>query len=110
MQNDSKYKPLLFPRKKLLIAAIGIFILLPLGGLMKINHWELEFLNGSIVLSIGIILHIILFFIVLYDIIINPLRNKFLWLIGMLFFSSITMIFYLINRDKHIKRPFHPNL
>jgi len=41
-------------------------------------------------------------FVVLLDIIKNPIKNKFLWIIPLLFVGNIVSMIYLINRESHI--------
>ena len=43
-------------------------------------------------------------FVVLLDIIKNPLKNKFLWIIPLLFVGNIVAMIYLMNRESHIRR------
>lgn len=91
-----------------MIFALTAFLLIIAGSLFKLNHTDFYFLNGNNLLIPGIVFHSIALLVVLYDLIVNPVRNKFMWLIGIFTISSITVIFYLFNRDHHLKRDFNP--
>ena len=58
---------------------------------MKYNKLPLVFLLFAI-------------FVVLLDIIKNPIKNKFLWIIPLLFVGNIVSMIYLMNRESHIRR------
>lgn len=102
-------KPLLLNRKLTMFFALSGFFLIILGSWFKINSLEINFLNGHILLIPGIVLHSIAFIVVLYDLIVNPVKNKSMWLTGIFVFSSVTVIFYLMNRDSHMKPEFNPH-
>lgn len=103
-------RPLLINRKTALALALTAFVLVILGSLLKMNQTEIaSFLHSNVVLGIGLALHFTAFFVVLYDLIVNPVRNKIMWLIGIFIFSSVTVIFYLITRDNHLERSFNPD-
>lgn len=98
-------KPLLLNKKVALTFAIIGLVLLVIGAFLKITHWSFNGIAaGTLLLPIGVILHGIAWFVVLYDLIVNPIRNKVLWFLGMIFMHNITVILYLINREKHLPR------
>ena len=62
----------------------------------KVDHLPL--------LSISIVFTLLAIFVVLLDIIKNPIKNKFLWIVPLFFTGNIVTIIYLINREAHLRR------
>ena len=75
-----------------------------IGTLLKLSHWSFGIFTPNLVLSISIVFTLLAIFVVLLDIIKNPIKNKFLWIIPLLFVGNIVSMIYLINRESHIKR------
>jgi flagellar biosynthesis protein FliQ len=91
-------KPLLISKNTTLIIAIMGALISIFGAWIRIYQFSNNFIpNSTIFLSIGLVMSLIAWFVVFYDIMLNPLRNKFLWIIGMFFASLITVIFYLLR-------------
>ena len=75
-----------------------------IGTLLKLSHWSFGIFTPNLVLSISIVFTLLAIFVVLLDIIKNPIKNKFLWIIPLLFVGNIVSMIYLINRESHIRR------
>ena len=75
-----------------------------IGTLLKLSHWSFGIFTPNLVLSISIVFKLLAIFVVLLDIIKNPIKNKFLWIIPLLFVGNIVSMIYLINRESHIRR------
>ena len=99
-----KTYPLLIPKNIILPISILGLILTVIGTLMKLNHWSFGIFTPNLLLSISIVFTLLAIFVVLLDIIKNPIKNKFLWIIPLLFVGNIVSMIYLINRESHIRR------
>ena len=99
-----KTYPLLIPKNIILPISILGFIFTVIGTLLKLSHWSFGIFTPNLVLSISIVFTLIAIFVVLLDIIKNPIKNKFLWIIPLLFVGNIVSMIYLINRESHIRR------
>ena len=99
-----KTYPLLIPKNIILPISILGFIFTVIGTLLKLSHWSFGIFTPNLVLSISIVFSLLSIFVVLLDIIKNPIKNKFLWIIPLLFVGNIVSMIYLINRESHIKR------
>ena len=99
-----KTYPLLIPKNIILPISILGFIFTVIGTLLKLSHWSFGIFTPNLVLSISMVFSLFAIFVVLLDIIKNPLKNKFLWIIPLLFLGNIISIIYLINRESHIRR------
>ena len=99
-----KTYPLLIPKNIILPISILGFIFTVIGTLLKLSHWSFGIFTQNLVLSISIVFTLIAIFVVLLDIIKNPIKNKFLWIIPLLFVGNIVSMIYLINRESHIRR------
>ena len=99
-----KTYPLLIPKNIILPISILGFIFTVIGTLLKLSHWSFGIFTPNLVLSISIVFTLLAIFVVLLDIIKNPIKNKFLWIVPLFFTGNIVTIIYLINRESHIKR------
>ena len=99
-----KTYPLLIPKNIILPISILGFIFTVIGTLLKLSHWSFGIFTPNLVLSISIVFTLLAIFVVLLDIIKNPIKNKFLWIIPLLFVGNIVSMIYLINRESHIRR------
>ena len=99
-----KTYPLLIPKNIILPISILGFIFTVIGTLLKLSHWSFGIFTPNLVLSISIVFTLLAIFVVLLDIIKNPIKNKFLWIIPLLFVGNIVAIIYLMNRESHIRR------
>ena len=99
-----KTYPLLIPKNIIFPISILGFIFTVIGTLLKLSHWSFGIFTPNLVLSISIVFTLLAIFVVLLDIIKNPLKNKFLWIIPLLFVGNIVSMIYLINRESHIRR------
>ena len=99
-----KTYPLLIPKNIILPISILGFIFTVIGTLLKLSHWSFGIFTPNLLLSISIVFTLLAIFVVLLDIIKNPIKNKFLWIIPLLFVGNIVSMIYLINRESHIKR------
>ena len=95
---------LLIPKNIILPISILGFIFTVIGTLLKLSHWSFGIFTPNLLLSISIVFTLLAIFVVLLDIIKNPLKNKFLWIIPLLFVGNIVSMIYLINRESHIRR------
>ena len=98
-----KTYPLLIPKNIILPISILGFIFTVIGTLLKLSHWSFGIFTPNLVLSISIVFTLLAIFVVLLDIK-NPIKNKFLWIIPLLFVGNIVSMIYLINRESHIRR------
>ena len=99
-----KTYPLLIPKNIILPISILGFIFTVIGTLLKLSHWSFGIFTPNLVLSMSIVFTLLAIFVVLLDIIKNPIKNKFLWIIPLLFVGNIVSMIYLINRESHIRR------
>ena len=99
-----KTYPLLIPKNIILPISILGFIFTVIGTLLKLSHWSFGIFTPNLVLSISIVFTLLAIFVVIIDITRNPLKNKFLWIIPLLFVGNIVSMIYLINRESHIRR------
>lgn len=95
---------LLIPKNIILPISILGFIFTVIGTLLKLSHLSFGIFTPNLVLSISIVFTLLAIFVVLLDIIKNPIKNKFLWIIPLLFVGNIVSMIYLINRESHIRR------
>ena len=80
------------------LAIIG-FIITILAAYSKISGNDFVNNNLHTLLFLAMISQFIPWIIVLIDLIKSKINNKLFWIIGMFAFSSITVIFYLLNRN-----------
>ncbi len=99
-----KFYPLLIPKNVILPISIMGTVFAILGTLYKLSHWHFGFITPKILLSISIIFSLLSIFIVLLDIVKNPIKNKLLWIIPLLFAGNLVAIIYLINREVHLRK------
>ena len=99
-----KTYPLLIPKNIILPISILGFIFTVIGTLLKLSHWSFGIFTPNLVLSISMVFLLFAIFVVLLDIIKNPIKNKFLWIIPLLFVGNIVSMIYLMNRESHIRR------
>lgn len=99
-----KIYPLLIPKNVILPISIMGFVLTFIGTLFKLSHWHFGFITPNILLSISIIFSLLSIFIVLLDIAKNPIKNKLLWIIPLLFVGNLVAIIFLINREANIRK------
>ena len=99
-----KTYPLLIPKNIILPISILGFIFTVIGTLLKLSHWSFGIFTPNLVLSISIVFTLLAIFVVLLDIIKNPIKNKFLWIIPLLFVGNLVAIIYLINREVHLRK------
>ena len=95
---------LLISKKIILPISVLGFIFIVIGTLLKLSHWSFGIFTPNLLLSISIVFTLLAIFVVLLDIIKNPIKNKFLWIIPLLFVGNIVSMIYLINRESHIRR------
>ena len=98
-----KTYPLLIPKNIILPISILGFIFTVIGTLLKLSHLSFGIFTPNLVLSISIVFTLLAIFVVLLDIIKNPIKNKFLWIIPLLFVGNIVAMIYLMNRESHIR-------
>lgn len=95
---------LLIPKNIILPISILGFIFTVIGTLLKLSHWSFGIFTPNLVLSISIVFTLLAIFVVLLDIIKNHIKNKFLWIIPLLFVGNIVAMIYLMNREAHLRR------
>ena len=99
-----KTYPLLIPKNIIFPISILGFIFTVIGTLLKLSHWSFGIFTPNLLLSISMVFSLFAIFVVLLDIIKNPIKNKFLWIIPLLFVGSIVAMIYLMNREAHLRR------
>ena len=67
---------LLIPKNIILPISILGFIFTVIGTLLKLSHWSFGIFTPNLVLSISIVFTLLAIFVVLLDIIKNPIKNK----------------------------------
>ena len=95
---------LLISKKIILPISVLGFIFIVIGTLLKLSHWSFGIFTPNLLLSISMVFSLFAIFVVLLDIIKNPIKNKFLWIIPLLFVGNIVSMIYLINREAHLRR------
>ena len=95
---------LLTPKNIILPISILGFIFTVIGTLLKLSHWSFGIFTPNLLLSISMVFSLFAIFVVLLDIIKNPIKNKFLWIIPLLFVGNIVAMIYLMNREAHLRR------
>lgn len=99
-----KTHPLLIPKNVILsISIIGLVFTL-VGSLLKLSHWHIGVITPNILLSISIVFTLLSIFVVLLDIVKNPIKNKLMWIIPLFFVGNLVAIIYLINRETHLRK------
>ncbi len=78
------------------LLVIGTLLLITLGALAKIQHWEFT----QIFLTVGLMLFFAAWVIILTDMVKNKIYNKAFWVITMFITPPITLIFYLVQRNR----------
>lgn len=95
---------LLIPKNIILHISILGFIFTVICTLLKLSHWSFGIFTPNLLLSISMVFSLFAIFVVLLDIIKNPIKNKFLWIIPLLFVGNIVAMIYLMNREAHLRR------
>lgn len=95
---------LLIPKNIIFPISILGFIFTVIGTLLKLSHLSFGIFTPNLLLSISMVFSLFAIFVVLLDIIKNPLKNKFLWIIPLLFVGNIVSMIYLMNREAHLRR------
>ena len=90
-------------KKILLTLAIIGFAIVIISAYPKITNKNFAENYSQLTLGGALLFQIIPWFVVLIDLIRNQIRNKLMWLVGMFAFSSLTVVLYLINREKHLR-------
>jgi hypothetical protein len=93
----------------LLFISISGFAFSIIGAFLRF-HIGFELFTPSFLLSISVIFSLISIFIVLIDLIKNPIKNKSMWIIPLLFVGNLVAIIYLINREAHLRRALKTKL
>ena len=94
-----KTYPLLIPKNIILPISILGFIFTVIGTLLKLSHWSFGIFTPNLVLSISIVFTLLAIFVVLLDIIKNPIKNKFLWIVPLFFTGNIVTINTVLNKN-----------
>ncbi len=81
------------------ILVIGNILLITIGALAKILHWEFS----QIFLIVGLIFFFSSWIIILSDMTMNKIYNKTFWIMSMFILPMISGIFYLIIRNKLLR-------
>ena len=81
----------------LIFSILGLLMLL-FGAFLKITHYSFGFLTGNLVLAVALFISFIVWILVFFDIFRSKAKNSLIWILGMLFFSTVTPIIYLINK------------
>ena len=86
-------------RKIVLFLVIGNVLLILLGSIAHVRHWELS----SSILGFGLTLYFSAWVIIISDMAKSNIYNKRFWIMSMLIIPGITQIFYLIQRNRLIR-------
>jgi len=99
-----KIYPLLLPRTFMLNVS-GISIVTTFVSVyLKLTHIDLDLFLLDLFLFLSVLGAAISVFVVLVDIIRNPYKNKWLWIIPLLFVGNIVAFVFLLNRNGHINK------
>lgn len=79
--------------------AIGNLLLTLFGAIAKIQHWEVS----PVLLTLGLMLFFTTWVIILSDMVKNKIYNKTFWILTMFIIPSITIVFYLIQRNRLLR-------
>ncbi len=82
--------------KTVWVLTIGNLLLIGLGALAKIQHWEFS----QFFLTVGLMLFFPAWIIILSDMVKNKIYNKTFWIMTMFIMPFIATFFYLIQRNK----------
>lgn len=97
-----EYK-LLINKKILLGLAIIGFVILATTTFLEILNNDFSGDYPRLIQGIGIAFMIVPWVNVLIDILRNPIKNKFMWFVGLFTPGPLTMFLYLINRETHLR-------
>ena len=61
---------------------------------------------APVLIPVLALLQVIPWIVILVDMIRNPVRNKALWMIGLITFGLLVMLLYLLTRDRNLMQ--HP--
>jgi len=75
---------------------IGQTLLTVFGGFAKIQHWDLS----QFFLRVGLVMSLFSWIIILIDMLTNRIYNRVFWIITMFIIPWITMIVYMIQRNR----------
>ncbi len=78
---------------------IGYLVLIVLGAVGKVQHWEV----GRYFLSMGLAVFCTSWLLILSDMIRNRIYNKAFWIVTMFIIPGISSIFYLIQRERLLR-------
>lgn len=87
----------------LLTLAIFGFLIIIISTYLKTTKQDFSQNYSQLGIGIALLFQIVPWFVVLIDLIRNQIRNKMMWFVGMFAFGSLTVILYLINREKHLR-------
>ena len=100
---NMKEHKLPIPKEILLTLAIFGFLIVIISAYLKIYNKDFSQNYSELGFGIALLFLILPWFVVLIDLIRNHIRNKIMWFVGMFAFGSLTVILYLINREKHLR-------
>lgn len=84
--------------KTVWVLVIGSLLITAFGAYTKIQHWG----SSQLLLTIGIILFSSTWIIVISDMAKNRIYNKTFWIMSMFILPSISLLIYLIRRNRLI--------
>ena len=87
------------------ILVIGTILFSTIAAFSKMQHWE----SRHWFYIIGLMLYFSAFVIILSDIITNKIENKVFWIMSVFIFPTISLLVYLIRRNKIIKPSYIGN-
>ena len=91
---------LLISKKLILpIAILGLLTIL-VGAIFKFTHWSFYGITGSILLEVGTVFSLLSWIVVFIDMLRNRIKYSVLWIIGLLFFFTLTPVVYLSIRKE----------
>lgn len=94
-----KENKLIINKRRLWIMIVLNFIFIFYGALSKIYHWEFS----DFFLGFASAIFLMSWFVVLTDIIRNKVYNKAFWLITLFIIPHISLLFYLLQRDRLLR-------
>ena len=85
--------------KALWVLEIGSLLLILLGSLAKIQHWE----YGQLLLSSGLMFFFITWILVLTDLTRNQIYQKGFWMLILFIMPPVATLFYFVQRNRLLR-------
>jgi len=95
-------RPLLIKKTILLAMIIAAIVLAAVAIYVRLSDPVSSLETAPVLIPVLALLQITPWIVILIDIIRNPVRNKALWMIGLITFGLLVMLLYLLTRDRNL--------